>query len=421
MFRRATQLSLALFSFVVFSALALARAPQMTAASAAAAQANAQAAQAQASAAQAAMTQAQAQITAAQTAYRTALQNAAKAPAVAKPAAQSAVDQAMKNMQAAQTAYRTAAQTAISAQTAAAQAAAQSAQAQAQMAQQAAAAKAAAASNPTAASTAAKGVGSGGAGAGAGAGGNSTLTQVNSILSTVTGAGASKTAGAKGGAGTGGAGNGNPTAANTPANGAAGNSFTSDGGAKNGRGGAQPEAVAAVPDAPAPTGRKAGTGLATGSLGVGQSNDTILTVYGCNRMGTQVTCDTDLSNQNNTLTQMKSLDQWKDAYLVDDKGDHHMRAIGFFENNDGDQRTQIDLPYGEKSRYILVFNGVPTGVKTVTLKSTANVLDVESIPVTTAGAPSGDSDAAAAPAQPGVQNATAPSSGQPARSKVPHS
>jgi hypothetical protein len=128
-----------------------------------------------------------------------------------------------------------------------------------------------------------------------------------------------------------------------------------------------------------------------------------------------------LSNQNNTLTQMKSLDQWKDAYLVDDKGDHHMRAIGFFENNDGDQRTQIDLPYGEKSRYILVFNGVPTGVKTVTLKSTANVLDVESIPVTTAGAPSGDSDAAAAPAQPGVQNATAPSSGQPARSKVPHS
>jgi chemotaxis protein histidine kinase CheA len=417
MFRRATQLSLALFSFVVFSALALARAPQMTAASAAAAQANAQAAQAQASAAQAAMTQAQAQITAAQTAYRTALQNAAKAPAVAKPAAQSAVDQAMKNMQAAQTAYRTAAQTAISAQTAAAQAAAQSAQAQAQMAQQAAAAKAAAASNPTAASTAAKGVGSGGAGAG----GNSTLTQVNSILSTVTGAGASKTAGAKGGAGTGGAGNGNPTAANAPANGAAGNSFTSDGGAKNGRGGAQPEAVAAVPDAPAPTGRKAGTGLATGSLGVGQSNDTILTVYGCNRMGTQVTCDTDLSNQNNTLTQMKSLDQWKDAYLVDDKGDHHMRAIGFFENNDGDQRTQIDLPYGEKSRYILVFNGVPTGVKTVTLKSTANVLDVESIPVTTAGAPSGDSDAAAAPAQPGVQNATAPSSGQPARSKVPHS
>jgi chemotaxis protein histidine kinase CheA len=417
MFRRATQLSLALFSFVVFSALALARGPQMTAASAAAAQANAQAAQAQASAAQAAMTQAQAQITAAQTAYRTALQNAAKAPAVAKPAAQSAVDQAMKNMQAAQTAYRTAAQTAISAQTAAAQAAAQSAQAQAQMAQQAAAAKAAAASNPTAASTAAKGVGSGGAGAG----GNSTLTQVNSILSTVTGAGASKTAGAKGGAGTGGAGNGNPTAANAPANGAAGNSFTSDGGAKNGRGGAQPEAVAAVPDAPAPTGRKAGTGLATGSLGVGQSNDTILTVYGCNRMGTQVTCDTDLSNQNNTLTQMKSLDQWKDAYLVDDKGDHHMRAIGFFENNDGDQRTQIDLPYGEKSRYILVFNGVPTGVKTVTLKSTANVLDVESIPVTTAGAPSGDSDAAAAPAQPGVQNATAPSSGQPARSKVPHS
>jgi hypothetical protein len=138
-------------------------------------------------------------------------------------------------------------------------------------------------------------------------------------------------------------------------------------------------------------------------------------------MGTQVTCDTDLSNQNESLTQMKSTDQWKDVYLVDDRGDHHMRSMGMFVNEAGDQRTQIDLPYGEKSRYILIFSGVSANVKTVTLKSTQNVLDVETITVAVPNttSPAGE---AAAPAQgaPGVQPATAPASqGAPAR--PPHS
>ena len=135
-------------------------------------------------------------------------------------------------------------------------------------------------------------------------------------------------------------------------------------------------------------------------------------------MGTQVTCDTDLSNQNESVTQIKSMDQWKDVYLLDDRGDHHMRSMAIFENNVGDQRMQIDLPYGEKSRYILVFNGVSSNVKSVTLKSTKEVLDIEGISVTT---PNGGSDGQAPQAPSGMQPANAPSGHAQGVGKPPHS
>ncbi|HXU49329.1 MAG TPA: hypothetical protein VN727_09800, partial [Candidatus Binatia bacterium] len=185
--------------------------------------------------------------------------------------------------------------------------------------------------------------------------------------------------------------------------------------------GGQPNNTAGVShEEPAPEGpsRTVGAAFASGALGVGQSSDTLLTVYGCSRMGTQVTCDTDLSNQNESVTQIKSMDQWKDVYLLDDRGDHHMRSMAIFENNVGDQRMQIDLPYGEKSRYILVFNGVSSNVKSVTLKSTKEVLDIEGISVTT---PNGGSDGQAPQAPSGMQPANAPSGHAQGVGKPPHS
>jgi hypothetical protein len=123
----------------------------------------------------------------------------------------------------------------------------------------------------------------------------------------------------------------------------------------------------------------------------------ILTVYGCNRLGTQITCDTDLSNQSQTVTQVKSADAWKDVFLVDDKGDRHVRAMGFFLNEAGAQRMDMVIPYGESSRYILVFNNVPAKVSSVTLKSSQSGLDVEGISVTASGAPAaGGADQGAA-------------------------
>jgi hypothetical protein len=165
-----------------------------------------------------------------------------------------------------------------------------------------------------------------------------------------------------------------------------------------------------------------GEAIASGSLGVAQANDTILTVYGCSRQGTQVMCDTDLSNQNKTNTQVQSSTAWNDAFIIDDRGDRHQRAIGFFLNIDGDKRVDLDIPYGDSARYIFVFNNVSAKVSKVSLHSTAGGLDVEDIPVTDANGAPASSTAGANPAGP----AAAPASGQlkpggGARTPVPHS
>jgi hypothetical protein len=124
-----------------------------------------------------------------------------------------------------------------------------------------------------------------------------------------------------------------------------------------------------------------GSGLPNGALGVAQFSDTILTVYGCTRQGTQVLCDADLSNQNKTETQVQSSVAWKDAFIIDDRGDRHQRSSGFFVNVDGDQRQAMDIPYGQSARYIFVFNDVSPKVQQVTLKSATGGLNVENIPV----------------------------------------
>lgn len=134
------------------------------------------------------------------------------------------------------------------------------------------------------------------------------------------------------------------------------------------------------------------------SLGMAQFNETILTVLGCGRQGTQVACVSDLSNQSKTETLVQSSVAWKDAFLIDDRGDRHERAIGFFLNVDGDKRVDMDIPYGKSAKYVFVFNDVPAKVAKVTLKSATGGLYVEDIPVTDPGSNQTASDAPAAAA-----------------------
>jgi hypothetical protein len=155
---------------------------------------------------------------------------------------------------------------------------------------------------------------------------------------------------------------------------------------------------------------------------VGQLGNTILTVYGCSRQGTQVSCTTDLSNQNKSDTQLQSSVAWSDAFIIDDRGDRHQRAIGFFLNIDGEKRVDLDVPYGQSVRYIFVFNDVLAKVSKVSLHSVAGGLNVENIPVTDPNA----APAAANPAEPAAgatsrqgqtappAGASAPGGGQPA-------
>lgn len=124
-----------------------------------------------------------------------------------------------------------------------------------------------------------------------------------------------------------------------------------------------------------------------------QGSNSILTVYGCSRQGSQVLCDTDLSNQDKSGTQLDSSMAWSDTYVVDDRGDRHERTIGFFLNADGEKRINLDVPYGQSIRYILVFNNVPAEVSKISLHGATGGLDVESVPVT---------DSKAAPAAAGA-------------------
>jgi hypothetical protein len=116
-----------------------------------------------------------------------------------------------------------------------------------------------------------------------------------------------------------------------------------------------------------------------GSLGTAQAQNTKLIVYGCGRQDTKVACVTDLTNQNQKNTLIQAGDVWKDAFIVDDRGDRHQRTSGFFLNVDGDQRPQLDISYGKSARFVLMFDGVPTKVQKVALRSAADGLDVEEI------------------------------------------
>jgi hypothetical protein len=179
--------------------------------------------------------------------------------------------------------------------------------------------------------------------------------------------------------------------------------------------GAKPSDASAVPGRPGPGGAGgtgaqpqqfqagAGNGLPAGALGMAQSGNTKITIYGCGRQGTQVMCVTDLTNQDPKETLMQSAAAWKDAFLVDDRGDRHMRTDGFFLNIDGEKRQQMDISYGKSAHFILAFDAVQTKVEKVNLRSATGALNVEDIALIAPGtsAPAGESQPAAnqAPAQ----------------------
>jgi hypothetical protein len=142
---------------------------------------------------------------------------------------------------------------------------------------------------------------------------------------------------------------------------------------KGGPGKGAPAQPAAAPQAPAVN------ALPPGALGMAQYQNTKLTVYGCGRQGTQVLCVTDLTNQNSQETLLKSDAAWKDAFLVDDRGDRHTRTDGYFLNVDGDRRQQLDLDYGKSAHFILAFDAVQTKVEKVTLRSATGGLNVQDI------------------------------------------
>jgi hypothetical protein len=111
-------------------------------------------------------------------------------------------------------------------------------------------------------------------------------------------------------------------------------------------------------------------------------------VYGCGRQEQKVACVTNLTNQNQQDTLVHSADIWKDAFIVDDRGDRHQRTDGFFLNIDGDQRQQLDIDYGKTAQFILMFDGVQAKVEKVALRSATGGLNVADISLTSPDAAS---------------------------------
>lgn len=115
-----------------------------------------------------------------------------------------------------------------------------------------------------------------------------------------------------------------------------------------------------------------------GALATVQYGGGMLTIYGCVRQGSQVACDCDFNNQNQNRTQYDT-NWWRDTYVIDQFGDRHARASGYFVNGEGKPRETIDIPYGQSSRYIMIFNDVSSNAASVSLHSAYGQLDVENM------------------------------------------
>jgi hypothetical protein len=170
--------------------------------------------------------------------------------------------------------------------------------------------------------------------------------------------------------------------------GTAGGSATAPGGGgtsgSNQQGTAQPAATATAGSSTSPGAGGAGAQSASQQdapplLGSAQAQNTKLLVYGCARQDKQVACLTELVNQNRQNTLMQASGMWKDAFLVDDRGDRHTRSGAFFLNVDGDQRPQLDISYGKSAQFVLMFDDVQAKVQKVSLRSNVGGLDVEDI------------------------------------------
>jgi hypothetical protein len=188
--------------------------------------------------------------------------------------------------------------------------------------------------------------------------------------------------------------------------GGAGNSAKPGAPAANGAGGVP--AGASTPNANVPG------GLPLGALGSAQYQSTMLVIYGCGRQGTdgtQVLCVADLTNQNAKDTLVQNANVWKDAFIVDDRGDRHTRTAGYFLNIDGEQRQQLDIDNGKSAHFILGFDGVPAKVEKITLRSATGGLDVNGISLIAVGA--ADASGPAQPSSAPVAPAPAPGQGLP--------
>jgi hypothetical protein len=94
---------------------------------------------------------------------------------------------------------------------------------------------------------------------------------------------------------------------------------------------------------------------------------------------------------------------WKDAFIVDDRGDRHVRTDGFFLNIDGEQRQQLDVSVGKSARFVLMFDSVPAKVQKVTLRSMTGGLEVQDISLidsATPGQPAGQAQPGTSQSQP---------------------
>jgi hypothetical protein len=186
-----------------------------------------------------------------------------------------------------------------------------------------------------------------------------------------------------------------------PAGGSAAGGGTASGAGKPGANNAVAAKSAQPQPGPAAQPAAPGNGLPDGALGMAQFGNTKLVVYGCGRQGTQVLCVTDLTNQNAKDTLVESASQWKDAFLVDDRGDRHTRTDGYFLNVDGDRRTEMDIDYGKSAHFILAFDAVQAKVEKVALRSATGGLNVADIALIVPGA-SGTSAEAQPPAKGGT-------------------
>jgi hypothetical protein len=102
------------------------------------------------------------------------------------------------------------------------------------------------------------------------------------------------------------------------------------------------------------------------SLGVMKRDGAQLTVYGCQRQGGDVACDTEYGNLDQSHTQITS-DGWKTLYAIDGDGNKYSFASALLETSDGQTRDNADVLYGHAMRYVIYFSGVPTGVATFSL------------------------------------------------------
>jgi len=278
----------------------------------------------------------------------------------------------------------------------------------------------AAAATPAAAGTSAA-TGS----AGAASGGGSGSSQLASVLASIFGSGGGSgcAGGSSGKSQSGGTGGGSATAATgsgASTSGSSGSSGSSDSsGSGGGSGGCQSTVTQVSSALSSAFSQKSGSGggSAAGSsqsghsaadgLGSAQAQNTRLVIYGCGRQDTQVACITDLTNQDKANTLVQSADLWKDAFIVDDRGDRHQRSRGFFLNIDGDQRTQLDISYNKSARFIIMFDDVQAKVQKVSLRSKSGGLDVEDITLITSGTGSGIASGTAAGAASGTASNTA--------------